>query len=407
MKLPSIHYAAIPVLLSLLACPEGPAEITDRPFPRHGIILEPEFPDVEPPVDARPHDALSAAAALRTGFTGALEGHTMLLALTVDAMVSGGDVELARETLDDNTFVLADYIEMVHDDGARERFYAAWTRYTDAMLVYAEVRGPDASAGEVANARRNVRAARREIVALLTDLNPLMERPGVNQSLRRWESAQLQAIDGLVAEAPARWHLVRRASRRSFVLAAEWSRPFDDLIERQGDPDDPAARIRAESVFLLEEQVYLLWFATRDGDASGALAGNLDATADLVGQAYGPNAEQQFHALWDARAMATLDYAAALGTTDEKALQQAQVDLDLASDELTELLFAFDPALDPEVIRPAFRELDEAVLEALNGLEDASMNERWDPPEDAYDDVRQTAMFAEHLATALAVAMTD
>ena len=147
-----------------------------------------------------------------------------------------------------------------------------------------------------------------------------------------------------------------------------------------------AAELRATLTAGLEEHVYLAGIAVTQGVGEGldskqfkAAAGTLDenskALADAIGSVYGPDAGEQFLAIWRDHIGMFVEYTKGKATKDAKLAKKAQKDLDGYRAEFGAFLESANPNLTQAAVadelKPHVASLSAAIDSVVAGKADA------------------------------------
>jgi cytochrome c556 len=166
-----------------------------------------------------------------------------------------------------------------------------------------------------------------------------------------------------------------------------------------------AAELRATLTAGLEEHVYLAGIAVTQGVGEGldskqfkAAADTLDANskalAEAVGSVYGPDAGEQFLAIWRDHIGMFVEYTKGKATKDAKLAKKAQSDLDGYRAEFGAFLEGANPNLTKEAVadelKPHVASLSAAIDSVVGGKGDA------------FDKLREAASHMPQTASVLA-----
>ena len=147
-----------------------------------------------------------------------------------------------------------------------------------------------------------------------------------------------------------------------------------------------SAELRATLTHGLNEHVYLAGIAVKQGvdngldskqfkAAAGTLDGNSKALAEAIGSVYGPDAGEQFLALWRAHIGMFVDYTKGKATNDSKLVDKAVEDLDGYRAEFGAFLESANPNLTQDAVaeelKPHVASLSAAIDSVVAGKGDA------------------------------------
>jgi plastocyanin len=291
----------------------------------------------------------SPAATLRAGLTSLLQEHVYLAGAAISTAVgAGGDLEApavvsAVETLDANSVALSEAVASVYGPEAGEQFLALWRTHIGFFVDYTLGGATGDTAAQDA-ARANLDNYRADFGAFIDSATGgTLPADAVADALQVHVDSLLVAVDAVLAGTPDVYTKLRDAAQHMPMTALALAGAIATQMPEQftGDVASPASELRSGLTHLLQEHVYLAGLAINqavaDGgdlaapataDAVAALDANSVALSEAIASVYGPDAGEQFLALWRTHIGFFVDYTLGGATGDTAAQGAARADLD-------------------------------------------------------------------------------
>jgi cytochrome c556 len=173
--------------------------------------------------------------------------------------------------------------------------------------------------------------------------------------------------------------------------------------------DSGSSELRATLTAGLHEHVYLAGIAVKQGvdngldskqfkAAAGTLDGNSKALAEAIGSVYGPDAGEQFLALWRAHIGMFVDYTKGKATGDKKLVNKAVKDLDGYRTEFGAFLESANPNLTADAVAEELKPHVATVAAAADAVVAGSPS--------AFNKLRKAASHMPNTAAVLAGAIS-
>lgn len=162
-----------------------------------------------------------------------------------------------------------------------------------------------------------------------------------------------------------------------------------------GGTDTGAADLRAnlqaaqqEHVALASETLRNVFDGTKDAEAAvAALDKNSVEIAEIVGAAYGPDAQDQFLSAWREHIGFFANYTTAAKAGDKAAMEQALADLDGYAEETATFFSEANPNLPKEAVKENLQTHAGLVIDTVNAYGAGNYEESFNKQIEAYDQI--------------------
>jgi cytochrome c556 len=287
----------------------------------------------------------SEAADLRAGLTSLLQEHVYLAGMAVaTAYAAGADSEeftAAAATLDQNSVALSDAVGTIAGEDKGAAFLELWREHVGYFVDYAvAVKAGDTTGRDQALA--DLDAYTEEAGAFFDEVSSgTLPAADITASLQMHVTTLSAAIDDLAAGSPEAYASLQAAAAHVVEGAGVISTGLAKTAGMKGDPNDEASTLRTQLTAALQEHVYLAGitvftaYTTEGGtesEAFQAAAATLDANSVTLSEAVGSLAGEEngtaFLELWREHIGYFVDYANAVATGDQGAVDMALTELD-------------------------------------------------------------------------------
>jgi hypothetical protein len=158
-----------------------------------------------------PGTATGAAANLRAGLTAALVSHVYLTGVTTAAILVGGNVPPAADTLATNTQALANVVASVYGDPVARQFSTLWSGHVGQFTAYAAAVKAGDSAGAAA-AKSSALGFPSQFGAFAATQISGLSANALTSEFIPVVTAQLAAIDAQAAQSTTQFDQLRQAA---------------------------------------------------------------------------------------------------------------------------------------------------------------------------------------------------
>lgn len=282
------------------------------------------------------------AAELQAGLTALLQEHVYLAGITLDIGAGFGfdsqEFELAAAQLDANSVKLADAVGSVAGEDKRDAFLDLWRQHIGFFVDYAKgaAQGDQQAQQE---ARQQLDQYRGDAGAFFEEVTGgALPADAVAENLKGHVVTVIAAIDAVAAGDPGVFGKLKEAADHVNGSAKTLAGGIVRATGMEGDPQSPAAQLRADLAGLLQEHVYLAGIAVKtayaagpDSEAFDAASGVLDQNsqelAGAVSSIAGDDKGAAFLDLWRQHVGFFVDFAVAAAGDDTAGREQAIADL--------------------------------------------------------------------------------
>ena len=320
----------------------------------------------------------TAAAELRAALTAGLQEHVYLTGAVVEAAVHTPEAfEPAAATLDANSVELSEAIASVYGDDAGAAFLELWRTHIGFFVDYTNARagGDDAAAAAAVD---ELTAYGQDFGAFLESANPNLPQDAIAANLDEHVATLSAAIDAIVADEPDAFDKLKAAADHMPMTAATLAGGIVTQMPEQfpGDPDSPAAELRAGLTAGLQEHVYLtglvVYSAANNPEAFEPAAATLDTNSvelsEAIASVYGDDAGAAFLELWRTHIGFFVDYTNARAGGDDAAAAAAVDELTAYGQDFGAFLESANPNLPQDAIAANLDEHVATLTAAIDAL---------------------------------------
>lgn len=289
----------------------------------------------------------SASSEVRSTLTYLLTEHVYLAGIAVaTAYHAGADsaaFKLAAATVDTNSVAVADVVGSIAPK-EKAGFLAAWRSHVNDFVTYAvgAKTGGAKGAAMKKKAVTNLTAyAKSQGVFFQKISGGALPAKAVEKDLNGHISSLAAAVDAFAAGKTSAYAKLNEAAHHMSGSAAVLAGGIDKATKMAGDPNSPAAALRAELTRMLVDHVYRAGIAVftaypakggLTGEAFKAAAAQVDANSvelsKAVGSVAGAANEKIFLIQWRSHITDFVNYAKAQATGDKKLAKSSLANLD-------------------------------------------------------------------------------
>ncbi|HWH32658.1 MAG TPA: hypothetical protein VNU01_08300, partial [Egibacteraceae bacterium] len=354
--------------------------------------------------------ATAQAADLRAGLNTLLAEHVFFAGAAVNEALQGNTAgfEAAAGALDENSVALSEAVGSVYGPEAGEAFLGLWRSHIGMFVDYTQATAAGDKAAQD-KAVADLTGYANDFAVFLSGANPNLPEETVEQLVVEHVVSTKDAVDALASgdaakgfsefrEAIAHMHMI--GDPLSAAIAQQFPEQFST------GTSEAASALRTQLNVKLAEHVWLAGAAVNEAAkgntaafeaAAGALDGNSQDLAGMVGSVYGPEAGEAFLGLWRAHIGMFVDYTQGKLAGDDAKAAKAEQDLAGYSRDFAVFLNGANDNLPVEDVQAL---LEEHVA-STKGAIDAVVGGEGNP----FVALREAGQHMSHIADPLAAAI--